>query len=145
MPRDAALSAPGRFVEHVGRHSVLGKELARARRGRPLLVLLESHVVVFDGLREVASLVLAGTSRVRSVNVVGIDFKHSGKVVDALLKVAELLKRTPSNVVCACVVWVEAHECVRVVYCFFEESLLEERGGADEECLLVRRVLLDFL
>ena len=116
-----------------------------ARRGRPLLVLFESHVVVVDRLSEVPSLVLAGSSCIRRVDVVWVNLEHRGEVVNRLVDLAQLLEGAPSDVESSCVLRVKLHQLVAVLDGLVEPPLFEQRRSPDKQRFLVRRVLLQLL
>lgn len=76
------------------------------RWSRSLLILLQSHVIVFNSLCKVASLILTSSSRISSIDVVGIDAQDCGEVINALVYLTKLLKGATSDVVSSCIGWV---------------------------------------
>jgi hypothetical protein len=114
-------------------------------RNGPLLVLLESHIIIINSLGKVASFVLTGSPRIGSIDVVWIDIQHCCKVLNALINLAEFLEWASSDVVCSCIVWIKLHQLVAVLNGFSKPPLLEERRGSDEESFFVSWVFLQFL
>lgn len=133
--------AVGAALEYVV--DVAGADLAAAVGGDgPLLVLLERHVVVLDGLREVPALVLARPPRVCSVYVVRVDLQHRREVVNTLLQLTQLLKRATTDVEGPRVLSIQLHQRVAVLDGLCEPPFLQETRSPDEERLLMRGVLL---
>lgn len=69
-------------------------------------VHLECHVVVLNCLQVVTPLVLSGSSGISCIDVTGIYFQDSGKVIYAHLFLVQFLVNTSTDVVRACIEFV---------------------------------------
>ena len=74
---------------------------------RLFFVLVESEVIIFDCLIEVASFVFAGSSCISCVDVVRVDFEYSCEVLYAGLKIAHLFVAATTHIVSTSIVGVK--------------------------------------
>ena len=96
-------------------------------QSRPLLVLLERHHVIFDRLGKVASLVLAGTSRVCCVDVVWVQLEDHVVVCDRFIDLALLFICASSDIIRTGVIGTEVHQLIAVSDSLVEHAFLQER------------------
>ena len=88
---------------------------AAIRRDRPLLVFFKSHMIVFDGLGEVPPLVLACTTGIGSIDMIGVDIENGREIIYALLELSDFLEGTASDIVSAGILGVQIHQRVAVL------------------------------
>jgi hypothetical protein len=82
---------------------------ASIRRHRPLLIFLESHVIIFDSFCKVSPLVLASTSSISGIDMIRIDLKNCCEIINALLELPNLFECASSYVVSPSILGVKMH------------------------------------
>ena len=98
----------------------------------PLLVLLESHVVVLNRLREVPFSVLRSSPCIGSIDVVGIESQDLGEVLDGDISLLELVVAAAFDVESPYVEFVELQQSVTVSDGFLVKLDFEVATGTDE-------------
>ena len=112
---------------------------------RQLLIFLERHLVIFNCLREVPSLIFACSSCESSIDMVRVDLKHFCEVSNTLIYHTHLLQCAAANVKCSCILGTQTHELITILNRFFQKSFLHPRGTSNEQGFLVAWVVLKFL
>jgi hypothetical protein len=54
-------------------------------RHRPFLILLQSHMIVFDGFCEVSALIFTRTTCIGGIDMIWVDIKNRCEIIYALL------------------------------------------------------------
>lgn len=70
---------------------------------RSLLVFLQSHVVIFNGLCKVTSFILTRSSSICRIYMVRVNLEHDCEIFDGLVNLAQFLEGASSDVIRACV------------------------------------------
>jgi len=68
-------------------------------RSGSFLILLKSHMIIFNSFGKVSSLILTCTSSISSIDVIRIDFQYCCEVFDTLINLAKLFKSTASDII----------------------------------------------
>ena len=66
-------------------------------------------MIIFDSFCEIPPLVLASTSSICGVDMIWVDLKNCGEIINALLELTDFFECTTSNVVSSCILAVKLH------------------------------------
>ena len=103
----------------VGRHS-------------SLFIHCKSHVVIINGLGEIASFVLTSTSRVCCIDMVWIDIQNGCEIFNTFIDIFLLFISAPPHVVSTCIRIIKFHESVAIFDGSLEISFLEIAWSSNE-------------
>lgn len=81
----------------------------------PLLIFFERHIIVFNGFSKVSPFVFTCSTGICGIDVIGIDLKHGGKIVNTLFQLAQFFKSAATDIESTRILRVQLHQRVAVL------------------------------
>ena len=83
-------------------------------------------MIVLNGLRKIAPLILAGSTGIGGIDVVGVNAQHSREVLNALIDLPQLLKGASPDIVSPRIGGVQLHQLIAVLDGLSEAAFLQK-------------------